>query len=66
MALSRRGRDSLAYVNCEEMIARTGVPLYARMMHDENGSTCVLPYGPYGMDSNHVRCPTYIYYILLA
>ncbi|CAF3682060.1 unnamed protein product [Rotaria sp. Silwood1] len=61
MALSRRGRDALAYINCEKMIVRTGVPLYARMMHDENGRTCVLPYGPYGMDSNHVRCPTYIY-----
>ncbi|CAF5089061.1 unnamed protein product, partial [Rotaria sp. Silwood1] len=63
MALSRRGLDSLAYINCEEIIARSGVPLYARMMHDENGRTCVLPYGPYGMDSNHVRCPTYVYFI---
>ncbi len=63
MALSRRGRDSLAYINCEEMIATTGVPLYARMMHDENGHTSALSYGPRGMDPNHVRCPTYRHYI---
>ncbi|CAF3983074.1 unnamed protein product [Adineta steineri] len=54
MALSRRGHDSLAYINCAEMIANTGVPLYARMMHDENGHTCAFPYGPYEKDPNHM------------
>jgi len=58
MALSRRGLDSLGYINCEDKIAQTGVPLYARMMHDENCQTSALPYGPYGMDSNHVCYPT--------
>jgi kynurenine 3-monooxygenase len=67
MALSRRGRDSLAYINCEEMITKTGVPLYARMIHDEKAHTSTSSYGPHGMDSNHVRyCPTYISYLLLT
>jgi kynurenine 3-monooxygenase len=45
MALSRRGRDALAYVNCEDVIVRNGIPMRARMLHDLNCHTHAVPYG---------------------
>jgi kynurenine 3-monooxygenase len=45
MALSRRGRDALAYVNCEDVIVRNGIPMGARMLHDVNCHTTAVPYG---------------------
>ena len=51
MALSRRGRDALAYVNCEETIVRNGIPMHARMLHDLNCHTTSVPYGT---DPDHV------------
>ncbi|CAF1393595.1 unnamed protein product [Adineta steineri] len=45
MALSRRGRDALAYVNCEDMIVRNGIPMRARMLHDLKCHTTPVPYG---------------------
>jgi kynurenine 3-monooxygenase len=45
MALSRRGRDALAYVNCEDVILRNGIPMRARMLHDLNCHTHPVPYG---------------------
>ncbi len=45
MALSRRGRDALAYVNCEDVIVRNGIPMGARMLHDVNCHTTPVPYG---------------------
>lgn len=45
MALSRRGRDALAYINFEKTIVRNGVPMRARMLHNLKGRTKVVPYG---------------------
>jgi kynurenine 3-monooxygenase len=45
MALSRRGRDALAYVNCEDVIVRNGIAMRARMLHDLNCHTQPVPYG---------------------
>ena len=45
MALSRRGRDALGYVNCEDVVVRNGIPMGARMLHDLNGNTKAVPYG---------------------
>ena len=45
MALSRRGRDALAYVNCEDVIVRNGIAMHARMLHDLNCRKSAVPYG---------------------
>ena len=45
MALSRRGRDALAYVNCEDTVVRNGIPMRARMLHDLNCHKTAVPYG---------------------
>ncbi len=45
MALSRRGRDALAYVNCEDLVVRNGISMRARMLHDSNCHTQAVPYG---------------------
>jgi kynurenine 3-monooxygenase len=45
MALSRRGRDALAYVNCEDVIVRNGISMRARMLHDLNCHKQTVPYG---------------------
>jgi kynurenine 3-monooxygenase len=45
MALSRRGRDALAYVNCEDVIVENGIPMHSRMLHDTNCHTEAVPYG---------------------
>ncbi|CAF1219488.1 unnamed protein product [Rotaria sp. Silwood1] len=45
MALSRRGRDALAYVHCEDVIVRNGIPMRARMLHDLKCHTKAVPYG---------------------
>ncbi|CAF3136199.1 unnamed protein product [Rotaria socialis] len=45
MALSRRGRDALAYINCEDVIVRNGIPMRARMLHDLKCHTAAVPYG---------------------
>ena len=51
MALSRRGRDALAYINCEDLIVRNGIPMGARMLHDPN---CHKHAVPYGVGPDHV------------
>lgn len=45
MALSRRGRDALAYVNCEDVIVRNGISMHSRMLHDLNCRKQPVPYG---------------------
>ena len=45
MALSRRGRDALAYINCEDVIVRNGIPMHSRMLHDADCDTHAVPYG---------------------
>ena len=45
MALSRRGRDALAYINCEDVIVQNGIPMRARMLHDTDCHTHPVPYG---------------------
>ena len=52
MALSRRGRDALAYIDCEDVIVRNGIPMRARMLHDLDCSTHPVPYGT---RPDHVR-----------
>ena len=45
MALSRRGRDALAYIDCEDVIVQNGIPMRARMLHDTDCHTHPVPYG---------------------
>lgn len=45
MALSRRGRDALAYVDCEGTIVNSGIAMRARMIHDLDCSRHPIPYG---------------------
>ncbi|CAF0845730.1 unnamed protein product [Didymodactylos carnosus] len=45
MALSKRGRDALNYVDCEDLIVKNGIPMYARMIHDLDTRTHPIPYG---------------------
>lgn len=52
MALSRRGRDALAYIDCEDVIVGNGIPMHSRMLHDTDCKTHPIPYGT---DADHVR-----------
>jgi kynurenine 3-monooxygenase len=52
MALSRRGRDALAYINCEDTIVNNGIPMHARMLHAVDCSKQAVPYGT---SIEHVR-----------
>ena len=52
MALSRRGRDALAYIDCEDVVVRNGIPMRARMLHDVDCTTHAVPYSP---RTEHVR-----------
>jgi len=51
MALSVRGRNALAYVNCEDVVVRNGIPMHSRMLHDTN---CHKQAVPYGTNPDHV------------
>lgn len=44
LALSARGRKALAEVGLEEKLLEHGIPMYARMIHDLDGTTKVIPY----------------------
>ncbi|CAF3958436.1 unnamed protein product, partial [Rotaria sp. Silwood1] len=44
LALSRRGRDALAYIDCEDAIVRKGISMRGRMLHDLNCQTQAVPY----------------------
>ncbi|CAF1068344.1 unnamed protein product [Rotaria sordida] len=45
MALSHRGRNALAYIDCENIIVRNGIAMRARMLHDVKCRTKAVPYG---------------------
>ncbi|CAF5032038.1 unnamed protein product, partial [Rotaria sp. Silwood1] len=51
LALSRRGRDALAYIDCEDAIVRKGISMRGRMLHDLNCQTQAVPYS---IDPKHV------------
>ena len=51
LALSRRGREALAYVGCEKLVLEMGIAMHSRMIHEIDGQTHVLPYG---FNSDHV------------
>ena len=48
LALSRRGRDALAAVGCEDHVVAGAIPMYARMIHSLNGKTSSQAYGTHG------------------
>ena len=45
LTFSARGRASLRAVGAEEHVLKTGVPIYARMLHSHNGVRTPMPYG---------------------
>ena len=45
LALSVRGRSALKAVGIEEEIVDNGIPMYARMIHDLDGTKRPIPYG---------------------
>ncbi|XP_064601274.1 kynurenine 3-monooxygenase-like [Liolophura sinensis] len=45
LALSFRGREALKAVGLEEKIVQNGIAMYARMIHDKDGSRKPIPYG---------------------
>lgn len=45
LALSKRGRESLKKVGQEQEIVKSGIPMYARMIHSHNGMQTPIPYG---------------------
>ena len=48
LALSARGRASLRAVGAEEHVLKTGIPMYARMLHSHSGVRTPMPYGKEG------------------
>lgn len=45
LALSHRGREALRAVGAEEVVAKNGIPMYGRMIHDKNGGRHPIYYG---------------------
>jgi len=45
LALSYRGRTALQRMGLEEKVTRNGIPMYARMIHDLDGTCRPIPYG---------------------
>ncbi|XP_052766617.1 kynurenine 3-monooxygenase-like isoform X2 [Mya arenaria] len=45
LALSTRGREALRRVGLEDIVISTGIPMYARMIHDLDGTRRPIPYG---------------------
>ncbi|CAH1261560.1 KMO [Branchiostoma lanceolatum] len=45
LALSCRGRQALKKVGLEDQVVKDGIPMYARMIHDLNGTLRPIPYG---------------------
>ncbi|XP_078672663.1 kynurenine 3-monooxygenase-like isoform X1 [Branchiostoma floridae x Branchiostoma belcheri] len=45
LALSYRGRQALKKVGLEDQVVQDGIPMYARMIHDLNGTLRPIPYG---------------------
>lgn len=45
LTLSERGKEALKHVGLEDVVLKTGVPIYGRMIHDLDGSRWQIPYG---------------------
>ena len=45
LALSKRGREALKAVGAEDHVVKTGIPMYARMIHSHDGMQTPIPYG---------------------
>lgn len=45
LALSVRGREALKRVGLEDIVINEGIPMYARMIHDRDGTHRPIPYG---------------------
>ena len=45
LALSVRGREALKGVGMEDRIIQKGIPMYARMIHNRDGTCRPIPYG---------------------
>ncbi|KAK7104329.1 kynurenine 3-monooxygenase-like [Littorina saxatilis] len=45
LALSVRGREALKGVGLEDKIIEKGIPMYARLIHDKDGTRRPIPYG---------------------
>ena len=45
LALSVRGREALKGVGMEEKVIKKGIPMYARMIHNRDGTRRPIPYG---------------------
>ena len=45
LALSCRGREALRAVGLEDEMVASGIPMYARMIHNKDGSRHPIPYG---------------------
>jgi hypothetical protein len=45
LALSVRGREALKAVGMEDVVIQKGIPMYARMIHDTDGTRRPIPYG---------------------
>jgi len=45
LALSKRGREALKAVGADEYVVKTGIPIYARMIHSHDGKQTSIPYG---------------------
>jgi hypothetical protein len=45
LALSVRGREALKAVGMEDVVVQKGIPMYARMIHDKDGTRRPIPYG---------------------
>ncbi|KAH3852341.1 kynurenine 3-monooxygenase-like [Dreissena polymorpha] len=45
LSLSARGREALRRVGLEDIVVQTGIPMYARMIHDVDGTRRPIPYG---------------------
>lgn len=58
MALSRRGRDALAYINCEDLVVENGIAMRARMLHSVD---CHRTPVPYGIKPEHVNRIRFMY-----
>lgn len=46
LALSHRGRKALRLIGMEEKILKNAIPMSARFLHNEVGSTTIMPYDP--------------------
>ena len=58
LALSVRGRTALKRVGIEEDIVHVGIPMYARMIHDLDGTRRPIQYGKKDQVSHSITKPT--------